>query len=281
MRFNFIQKALLSIIAILIVLVLLLFGVKENPIVAHYNLLGYDFFSTLTYTLIEKPILSLNEYFKSVALFEDTTRELELLQTEIEKVAMLKEQYAELKRENEQLKQLLKLQETATNYKLTNSNVIARDVNGWNNFIMIDKGNKDDIKKDQAVITNDGLIGKIYQVNDSTSLVKLITSVDGLSKISLKISQDNPVEAILENYSAQDECFMVRVLDDNTEIVVGSKVVTSAMGGVYPSGILVGEVKKVEAVDYLLGKIVYVEPSADFKNISIVSVIEREMDVIE
>ena len=74
---------------------------------------------------------------------------------------------------------------------------------------------------------------------------------------------------------------MIRVLDDNTDIEIGAKVVTSAMGGVYPSGILVGEVKKVEAVDYLLGKIVYVTPSANFKNITIVNVLEREMDVIE
>lgn len=281
MRFNFIQKTLLSIIAILLVLVILLFGVKENPLIAHYNILGYDFFSTLTYTLIEKPVLSVGEYFSSIAHFEDTTRQLELMQSEIEKVAILKEQYAELKRENETLKELLALNKTSTDYQMISTNVIARDINGWHNFITIDVGEEDGIKKDQAVITDAGLIGKVYQVNKSTSLVKLITSEDGLNKISLKISQKEPVEAILEKYSSQDECFLVRVLDDNTEIELGSMVVTSAMGGVYPSGLLVGEVEKVEAANFLLGKIVYVKPSADFKNISIVNVIEREMDVIE
>ena len=281
MHFNFFQKALLSVISLLIVLALLLFGVKENPLVSHYNVLGYDFISTLTYSIVKKPILSIGHYFEAITHFEDATRELELMQSEIEKIAILKEHYVELKRENEELKSLLKLNNTATDYQMKTSNVIARDTNGWHNFVTIDLGSEDGIKKDQAVLTNEGLIGKIYEVNTSTSIVKLITSEDGLSKISLKISQTDAVEAILEKYSSEEQCFMIRVLDDNTDIELGAKVVTSAMGGVYPSGILVGEVKKVEAVDYLLGKIVYVTPSADFKNITIVNVLEREMDVVE
>lgn len=281
MHFNFFQKALLSVISLLLVLALLLFGVKENPLVSHYNVLGYDFFSTLTYTLVEKPILSVTSYFEAITHFEDSTRELELLQSEIEKIAILKEQYAELKRENEELKALLNLNETATDFQMKTSNVISRDTSGWHNFITIDLGSEDGIQKNQAVLTNEGLIGKVYEVNASTSIVKLITSEDGLSKISLKISQEDPVEAILEAYNSEEQCFMIRVLDDNTDIEIGSNVVTSAMGGVYPSGILVGKVEKVEAVNYLLGKIVYVSPSANFKNITIVNVLEREMDVVE
>ncbi|MBR3693581.1 MAG: rod shape-determining protein MreC [Erysipelotrichales bacterium] len=280
MRFTFIQKILISVVVLFLVLIVLLFGVKENPLVTHYSLTGYNFWNTLTYTLVEKPVLSFSEFVNAWANFEDTSRELELLQSEVEQIALIKEQYAEVLRENEALKQSLELHNTATDYQMVSSNVIARDVDGWYNFVTIDVGEEDGVQVNQAVMTNQGLVGKVYQVSRSSSIVKLITSVDGLSKISLKISQEQPVEAILENYSAEEECFLIRVLDNNTEIEVGVNVVTSAMGGIYPNGILVGQVERVETVDYLLGKIVYVRPSANFKNLSIVNVIQREMDTI-
>ncbi len=279
---NFIKKFLLSIIVILTLILIIMFGLKSNPLISHYDMVGYDFITSLQYYVFEKPAKNVADFFSSFANYEDTTRELELLQEYIDNISVMNELYKEVKEENEELKSLLNMKNSTTDFNVQTANVIARDEDGWNNYITIDLGKEDGVALDQAVVTSKGLIGKIYMLFDTKSVVKLITSEDGLSKVAVKINMDdNDEEAILEYYDANSGYLVVRVLDNNTEIEVGSSVTTSAIGGVYPNGILVGSVESVDSANYLLGKIVYVKPSADFKNFTKVNVIERLADLGE
>ncbi|MBR3841430.1 MAG: rod shape-determining protein MreC [Erysipelotrichales bacterium] len=280
MKLDIFKKFLLSFIILLILIFTIMFGLKSNPLTNHYRFVGYDFITSAKYYLFEKPTKSFTDTIDSFSNYEDTTRELELMQEYIEQIAMMNELYKEVKSENEELKSLLDMKNTATEFNTRTANVISRDADGWNNYITIDLGSDDNIRENQAVVSSKGLIGKIFMVSNSTSVVKLITSEDGLSKVALKINQANAVEAILESYDAEKHYLILRVLDNNTDIEIGSNVVTSALGGVYPNGILVGTVEEVNSVNYMLGKIVYVKPAADFKVFSKVNVIERKMQEV-
>ena len=84
----------------------------------------------------------------------------------------------ELKKEIVELKKALELNKTLTEYDPVNATILSRNKSYWFNTLTIDKGKNSGIKKNMAVITKDGLIGKISKVSHNSSEVKLITSDD-------------------------------------------------------------------------------------------------------
>ena len=71
---------------------------------------------------------------------------------------------ASLEQEIQELKDVLDLNRTLTEYTPINATILSRNKNYWFNQLMIDKGSKDGIKKDMAVVTKHGLVGKISRV---------------------------------------------------------------------------------------------------------------------
>ena len=68
---------------------------------------------------------------------------------------------------------------------------------------------------------------------------------------------------------------LVKGIDKNSEIKIDDIVVTNGLGGIFPSGIYVGKVKKIEKDNYDLSKIVYIDIKDNFKNINYVMVLGR------
>jgi len=106
--------------------------------------------------------------------------------------------------------------------------------------VYIDKGSNDGVKRDMAVITKDGIVGKVLYVYPSTSLVLLIND------------QTSGVGAILEKQRLQGilrgtpsgEVMLEKVMSDET-VPVGEDVLTSGGDGIFPKGLPVGKVTKV------------------------------------
>ena len=88
-----------------------------------------------------------------------------------------------------------------TEYKPINATILSRNKSYWFNNLTIDKGKKDGIKKDMAVVTKKGLVGKITKVSFTSSEVKLITSDDINFKVSISIKANGTDNyAILNGY---------------------------------------------------------------------------------
>ena len=83
-----------------------------------------------------------------------------------------------LQKEIEELKDVLELNRTLTEYDPVNATILSRNKSYWFNTITIDKGYKSGIEENMAVITKNGLIGKISKVYKNSSEIKLITSDD-------------------------------------------------------------------------------------------------------
>lgn len=277
MKLSLFQKMLLYIGLVFILVVFILLGLKGNSLFQFNSFFGYDIIQSIQYYVFEKPIKDGTEFLTSYANYERSSHELRLLEEEISKIARIKEEMKQIKKENEELQALLDMRHTMTDYESKTANIISRDEAGWHNYLTIDLGSLDGVETNQAVVNHEGLIGKIYHVSDHTSIVKLITAEDGLSKVSLKIVQETNIEAMLERYDANLMYFEVTALDANTEIAVDSAVITSGLGGVFPNGILVGRVSEVVSANNRLGKIVYVKPAADFSDINYVSIVQRKV----
>ena len=177
----------------------------------------------------------------------------------------------------EELKKQLELNSTLTEYTIENATITSRNKSYWFNTINIDKGSKNGIKKDQAVITSNGLIGKISKVSFYSSEVKLLTSDDLNFKVSISIKVDGEDNfAILNGYDNKKNEFILRGVDKNANIKVGDDVFTSGLGGVFPSGIYIGKVERIINDKYDLSKTAYIKSNQDFNNIHYVTILKEK-----
>ena len=185
----------------------------------------------------------------------------------------------ELNNEIKELKSLLDLNNITTDYNIVNATVINRNVSFWHNTLTIDKGAHDGIKEGYAVTINEGLIGKIVAVSEFSSTVKLLTTDEISNKISIKINKDGKsIYGLLTSYDSKNNVYIVEGISDIDELEIGSYVTTTGLSELFPSGILVGTIKKVSYDKYEVAKVVEVTPSVDFNNITYVSVLKREVE---
>lgn len=200
----------------------------------------------------------------------------------VEKENQKKESYKaridELNKELEELKKLLDLNNITSDYNMINATVINRNINLWHNTLTIDKGSHDGIEEGYAVVVNDGLIGKIVGVSEFSSTVKLLTSDEISNKISIKINKDGKsIYGLLASYNNKKNVYIIEGISDIDELEIGSYVTTTGLSETFPSGILIGTIKKVTYDKYELTKVVEVKPSVDFNDITYVSVLKREV----
>ncbi|MGE5456683.1 MAG: rod shape-determining protein MreC [Ignavibacteriales bacterium] len=184
----------------------------------------------------------------------------------------------ELEEENEELRKMLDIDKTLLDYTYLNATVINRNIGYWYNTITINKGSSSGIKENIAVITSDGLIGKVIKTTNFSSTIKLLTSDEVDSKISIKIKiGDKYIYGLLTSYNKKENLFTIEGISENMEIPVDSLVTTTGMGDIFPSGILIGKVKSVGTDNFDLAKIVKVKSNVDFNDIKFVTVLKRKI----
>jgi len=179
----------------------------------------------------------------------------------------------ERSKELDDLKQILELNNTLTDFKCINATVINRNTSYWNSELVIDKGSIAGIKNNMAVMDGKGLIGNITKVSLTTATVKLITS-NFNNKISVKILNDGEsVNKILEQ--DKDNNLIISGIDNNFKVDIGDIVVSSGLSDIYPSGITIGTIAQIEDDMYGVSKKAYIKPIGDFDNIRFVVVLDR------
>ncbi|MBS7020577.1 MAG: rod shape-determining protein MreC, partial [Firmicutes bacterium] len=208
---------------------------------------------------------------------QDLYKKYKKLESKVKEANLIHSEKEELEREVKNLKKTLELNKTLSESSYLNATVVNRNLGYWYNTITIDKGSYNGVEKDMPVIISEGLIGKVTKVTNFNSTVKLITSDDVNNKISVKIKVgDKFVYGLLSGYDKKKKTFMIEGISDITEIPKGANVTTTGMGDSFPSGILVGTVKGVKTDNFDLAKTVEVKSSADYDDLSFVTVLKRK-----
>ena len=128
-----------------------------------------------------------------------------------------------------------------------------------------------------VAITKNGLIGKIQKVTNYSSEIKLITANDVNNKVSVSIATTTgETTAILSGYDKDSNLVLISGVDSRVNIKEGDVVTTSGLGGMFPRGIYIGEVKTIKNDKYGLSKTLGVETSQNFNNIHYVTVLKEE-----
>ncbi len=274
------KKYILILIIILIILLLIIFSftLKEDRKLSKAESLLKD---GLTYSekIITYPFNYIKENIKEYKKLKDVNKNNNILETSIDRIDSIEAENIELRRQLETLKEELNINYTLSDYKYLNATVVSRNVGYWHNKITINKGTYNGVEKDMVVISSKGLIGKVIKTSTFTSDVRLITTSDTSNKISVHISNgDNNLYGLINSYDYNKNVLELEGISNTKDVNIGDYVYTSGLGGVFPTGILIGIVEEITTDSYDLAKIIKVKPSADFNDINYVSILKRKSD---
>ncbi len=264
------------VILIIVLLIIFSFTLKEdrklNPVESFFR-------DTLSYTerVITYPFNYIASKTREYNRLKEVNKKNDILETSLDRIDAIETENVELRRQIEALKNELNIDYTLTDYEYLNATVISRNVGYWYNTITINKGSYNGIEKDMVVINSKGLIGRVIKTSTFTSDVRLITTSETNNKISVHISNgDNNLYGLINNYDYSKNLLEVEGISNTKDVGIGDFVYTSGLGGIFPSGILIGTVSEITTDSYDLAKIIKVKPSIDFSDINYVSVLKRK-----
>lgn len=226
---------------------------------------------------IALPVNWLQTSFSSVNDLMNAYSENRELKQQVTELAQTKVRDQTLAKENKQLKQELKLNNSMTDYDTVTAAVLARTPSSWQQQLVINKGQSSGIKKNMPVMSDGGLIGRITEVNKTNSKVELLSDTSEASNrfaITINGANGQVVNGIITGYNASKNQLVMGQVTSKAKVKKGSRVITSGMGGITPKGLYVGKVAKVGKDDYGLAQKVYITPAANFNDINIVTVAE-------
>lgn len=184
-----------------------------------------------------------------------------LLQKENELLARKLEESKTLVYENDRLKELLNFRKNSP-YTTIPAQVIGRDPTNWSNSIIIDKGSASGIRANMAVISVRGLVGRVLELGRRSAKILLIT--DPNSKVGA-IVQRNGQGGIVTG-RPDGKCKMIYIALDS-DVRAGDTVVTAGFGTIFPKGILIGEIVRVEREPGRLYKCALVRPAQEMSKL--------------
>ncbi len=190
---------------------------------------------------------------------------------------MLKQKIAELQRESHQMKEIASAHERLQKLlqfrekippPVIAAEVIGGDPSSWFKSITLNKGERDGIRKGMAVIAPEGVVGQILKTAPYHSTVLLITDYNSAVDA---IVQRTRAKAIVEG-RGENRC-QLKYLLRSEDVVVGDVAVTSGLGGSFPKGLTVGEIRKVEKKEHGIFQYAELIPSVDLTKLEEVLVI--------
>ena len=191
------------------------------------------------------------------------------LQTE---VIALQQQVTEV----ELLSALLDFARSQRENEYISASVVFRDPRPFLKYVVIDVGTDDGILSGMPVVSAAGLVGRIDAVTANASRVQLIT--DPASSVNVNI-QPSDTTAVLSGSITGD--ISLDLIPQDAEVEPGDLILTSGIGGNFPSNILVGQVASVRGEATALFQQAAVQPAVDFSRLNIVLVIVdyRSIDI--
>jgi rod shape-determining protein MreC len=206
------------------------------------------------------------EYFYLVGIREENRD----LKKQIRELVSENRRYREKLATHDRLKRLLQFKEAILPPALA-SQVIGRDPSGWFKSILIDKGKADGVSLNMPVVNASGVVGRIVAV--SPNYAKALLIIDQNSSVDCLVQRSRD-RGMLKGLSSE-RCKMDYVVK-SSDVMLGDVVVTSGLGGVFPKGLPLGSVSRVEEAAGELFKDIEIEPVVDFSKLEEVLVILKE-----
>jgi rod shape-determining protein MreC len=186
-------------------------------------------------------------------------------------VARLQTQIIELQsaiQEVQVLSALLDFARAHPENTFVSATVIGRDPSPFIQYVNINRGSDDGLRRGMPVVTHQGLVGRIAAVTATAARVQLIT--DPISNINVRLEPSQAEAVIAGQITGEIALDMIPI---DASVQPGDLVLTSGYGGNYPASILIGQISGIRKRDYELFQTASVQSAVDFSQLRIVMVI--------
>ncbi|MEK8131353.1 rod shape-determining protein MreC [Paenibacillus filicis] len=238
--------------------------------------------------LIYKPTGAVVEYFQDIGRLRTVYEENRVLRETLSRYARDTTRLNDLELQNQSLMNDLgftEQQKQMNKYKFRIAEVVQFIQQG--KTITINLGAKDNIRTNMAVVSVEGLIGRVTEVAPFYSNVQLLTGIDDKASIDSKgttlaskaiaVTSKGSVNesfGLIERYDPDTQMLVMTKIDRNDPLKVGDKIITSGAGLVFPRGIEIGTVVERKEGDLGITHVAMIKPLASFNHLREVFVVE-------
>lgn len=196
--------------------------------------------------------------------------ENERLRRRIETLEAEKQQLLEAEATNLRLRQLLEFRAQVPGTAITAS-IIANSATSWFQSSLVNKGSADGVRKGMAVLNPQGVVGQVVAVTGRTAKVLLLTDANsGVDVLIQRTRARGIVSGSLDNGT------VLKYVKRSEDVQPGDRLVTSGMDGVFPKGMMVGAVIKVQKQNLGLFQSIEVLPAVRFDRLEEVLVVAAD-----
>jgi rod shape-determining protein MreC len=199
-----------------------------------------------------------------------TAGENEALKTTVVELSNRLQFYNEIRAENERLRAMLGFIERAE-YTVVPAEIISVIGSGIPNRVVINLGAADSIRENQTVINRNGVAGRVARVMDNYSVVYLLT--EPRCRVAARIKRSREEGIIRYDISRSmylDNC------PQKSDVAVGDTVITSGMGGIFPEGLVIGTVHRIETPEKEFFYDISVDPAVNFNGLDELYILKRK-----
>lgn len=205
----------------------------------------------------------LHNYFDLVGVRQENLR----LKQQLAQLEGQQRRMVELEAENRHLADLLELRD-ALGMTAIAANVIASDATGLSRTLMLSEGDRQGLRREMAVISINGVVGKLITVSHDAARVLLISDHNSaLDAFDQRSRARGIVAGVVE------DGLVMKYVDRSEDVKSGDMIVTSGMDGIFPRGLLVGTVARVSQEGPGLFLNVEVKASVDFRELEQVMIL--------
>lgn len=169
--------------------------------------------------------------------------------------------------ENNRLRELLAFQKSS-HLKTVAAKIIGEDPTGWYKMFLVDKGSDSGIRIGNAVISPEGVVGRVTELGK------------GIAKVLLILDTNSSIDAMIERTCSRgvvegrgDYICELKYVSIDEDVQIGDTVVCSGLGGIYPEGLKIGKITRVLKGGDKLFHYIEVYPSVNFKRIKEVLIV--------
>lgn len=238
---------------------------------------------TISWTqgLVYKPVGAVVGFFQDVGQLRTIYEENQVLRQTLNKYARDTTRLNDLELQNKRLQDALgftERQKQMNDYKFRIAEVVY--FNQGNKIMTVNLGEKDGIRPNMAVMSVEGLIGRVVSVSSFYSDVQLLTGIDDKAALESKAisvtvkGKENESFGFIETFDSDSQTLLMTKIDPKDPIQPGDTIITSGRGLVFPRGIEVGQVIEKKQGEFGITYVASIQPFASFNHLREVFVVE-------
>jgi rod shape-determining protein MreC len=158
-------------------------------------------------------------------------------------------------------------------YTYFKARVVNNSVNAASNFITINRGYKDGIAQNMAVVSGNGVVGRITNV--SAHFATALSILNTKQRLSAKL-KDGTTSFVYWEQTSGPDVLLMKITQPEIKVKKGDSILTTSYSTLFPADMLLGRIEQVYIVKKDNSRILHIRPATNFRNMSYVYVIKND-----